>query len=79
MWALSPGAPNPVILPDQGYLSDPDLVYVPERDELWLYYRQVTSDNIIHLIRTRDGRQWTSPVTSRVQRSIRANRPSTRG
>lgn len=62
MWALSPGTPNPIVLPEQGYLSDPDLVYVPEHDELWLYYRQVTTDNIIHLVRTRDGRQWTSPA-----------------
>jgi hypothetical protein len=59
---LSPDVPNPVVLPDQGYLSDPDLVYVPERGELWLYYRQVTSDNIIQLVRTRDGRIWSAPV-----------------
>src|SRR5262249_52236192 len=61
-WALSPGVPNPIVLPEQGYLSDPDLVYVPEEDELWLYYRQVTTDNIIRLVRTRDGRTWTAPV-----------------
>jgi hypothetical protein len=51
-----------VVLPDAGYLSDPDLVYVPERDELWLYYRQVTADNIVLAVRTRDGRTWTPPM-----------------
>jgi hypothetical protein len=61
-WALSPGTPNPIVLPDAGYLSDPDLVYVPELGELWLYYRQVTADNIVQLVRTRDGRAWSAPV-----------------
>ncbi len=61
-WALGAGAPNPVVLPDVGYLSDPDLVYVPEDGELWLYYRQVTVDNIIRLVRTRDGRHWSTPA-----------------
>ena len=61
-WALSPGTPDPVVLPDNGYLSDPDLVYVPERGELWLYYRQVTVDNIVLLVRTRDGHTWSPPV-----------------
>jgi hypothetical protein len=61
-WSLSDGTPDPIVLPDVGYLSDPDLVSVPELGELWLYYRQVTSDNIVHLVRTRDGRIWTAPV-----------------
>ena len=61
-WTLSPGTPNPVVRPDIGYLSDPDLVYVPETGELWMYYRQVTNDNIVLLVRTRDGRTWTRPV-----------------
>jgi hypothetical protein len=61
-WLLEERAPNPVILPASGYLSDPDLVYVPEAGELWLYYRQVTSSNLIQLIRSRDGLLWTAPV-----------------
>jgi hypothetical protein len=61
-WGLSPGTPNPVVLPEAGYLSDPDLVYVPESGELWLYYRQVTTDNIVLLVRTRDGHTWSRPV-----------------
>jgi hypothetical protein len=61
-WSLGDGTPDPVVLPDVGYLSDPDLVSVPELGELWLYYRQVTSDNIVQLVRTRDGRTWSAPV-----------------
>jgi hypothetical protein len=62
IWTLPAGAPNPVVLPDAGYLSDPDIVWVPERGELWLYYRQVTADNIVRLVRTRDGRTWSPPI-----------------
>ena len=61
-WSLMPGAPNPVVLPREGYLSDPDLVWVPEAGEIWLYYRQVNAENTVHLVRTRDGRTWTDPV-----------------
>jgi len=61
-WALPTGAPNPVVLPDVGYLSDPDLVYVPETGELRLYYRQVTTSNIVQLVRTQDGILWSAPV-----------------
>lgn len=62
LWSLTNGVPNPVVLPDTGYLSDPDLVYVPELGELWLYYRQVIDANLVMLVRTTDGRQWTAPL-----------------
>ena len=62
LFELEAGAPNPVVRPTSGHLSDPDLVYVPETRELWLYYRHVTSDNIILLTRTSDGVRWTTPV-----------------
>jgi Bacterial Ig-like domain (group 1) len=62
LFAAEPGAPNPVVRPSEGHLSDPDLLYVPESRELWLYYRQVTSDNIILLTRSGDGLRWTPPV-----------------
>lgn len=61
-WALSAGVPNPVVLPETGYLSDPDLVFVPELGELRLYYRQVAGGNIVLVVRTRDGRSWSAPV-----------------
>jgi hypothetical protein len=62
IWGLETGAPNPVVLPRAGYLSDPDLVYEPDARELWLYYRQVTTDNIVHLIRSADGLHWSEPA-----------------
>ena len=61
-WARPQGGRDPVVLPTAGYLSDPDLVYVADLGELWLYYRQVTSDNIVQLVRTSDGRAWSAPV-----------------
>jgi hypothetical protein len=62
-WALPDGGPNPLVLPASGYLSDPDLVYVPEAGELWLYYREVSRENNVRLIRTGDGVTWSDPVT----------------
>lgn len=62
LFGLEDGAPNPLVRPTAGHLSDPDLLYVPESGELWLYYRQVTSENVIFLIRTTDGRRWSAPV-----------------
>lgn len=61
-WARPQGGRDPVVLPTAGYLSDPDLVYVADPGELWLYYRQVTTDNIVQLVRTSDGRTWSAPV-----------------
>jgi hypothetical protein len=61
-WHLTAGTPNPVVLPSSGYLSDPDLVYLSETHELWLYYRQVTSDNIVQLVRSTDGVTWSPPA-----------------
>jgi hypothetical protein len=61
-WLLENGAPDPIVTPSAGYLSDPDLVYVAETGELWLYYRQVTESNVIHLVQSRDGIHWSLPV-----------------
>jgi hypothetical protein len=61
-WSLEAGAPNPVVRPTRGYLSDPDMVFVPESKELWLYYREVTADNVILRIRSSDGVRWSEPV-----------------
>jgi hypothetical protein len=61
-FALPPDAPNPVVRPGTGHLSDPDMLYLEAEGELWLYYRQVTGDNIILLTRTRDGLRWSPPV-----------------
>jgi hypothetical protein len=61
-WLLEAGAPNPILTPRAGYLSDPDLVNVAETGELWLYYRQVTGSNLIYLVRSHDGIHWSAPV-----------------
>jgi hypothetical protein len=61
-WLLEEGAPNPILTPGAGYLSDPDLIYVAESSELWLYYRQVTKSNLIYLVRSHDGIHWSSPL-----------------
>jgi hypothetical protein len=61
-WLVEAGVTNPVASPESGHLSDPDLVFDPESNELWLYYRQATSDNVVWLIRSPDGRSWSPPV-----------------
>jgi hypothetical protein len=61
-WAPPPGLENPIVRPPRNaYLSDPDLVVVPETGELWLYYRQVTGQNAIYLTRSADGIRWGAP------------------
>ena len=62
-WDTVAAAPNPLVLPDSGaYLSDPEAVYVPERNHLRLYYREVTTANIINVIESTDGATWTAPT-----------------
>lgn len=62
-WAAAPRAPMPLIRPTgPGHLSDPDAVYASARNELFLYYRQVSDSDRIFLLRSRDGAQWSSPV-----------------
>ncbi|HUQ19927.1 MAG TPA: hypothetical protein VM099_09980 [Gemmatimonadaceae bacterium] len=59
-WFPESGVTNPIIAPNTGYLSDPDLLYVPSTRELWMYYRNVDSKNRIYLVRSRDGIKWGS-------------------
>jgi len=61
-WIAPGGVTNPIAAPGEGYLSDPDAVFVPERNELWLYFRQVTQANIVRLTTSRDGVSWSAPV-----------------
>jgi hypothetical protein len=62
VWSVYPGAPNPLVRPAAGHLSDPDLVFVPESGELRLYYREASGSNIVLLTRSDDGRRWSDPV-----------------
>ena len=57
-WRVPPGLTNPVVKPSGGYLSDPDIVWLPDRHELWLYYRHVNADNEILVASSSDGTQW---------------------
>ncbi|MGH7580716.1 MAG: hypothetical protein ACREM9_11130 [Gemmatimonadales bacterium] len=61
-WLLEAGTHNPVARPESGHLSDPDMLFVPEANELWLYYRQAARDNVVLLIRSTDGRTWSEPA-----------------
>jgi hypothetical protein len=62
-WLIAPGAPNPVVpAPASGHLSDPDIVWNPEANELYLYYRQAADRNLIWLVRSGDGIRWSSPA-----------------
>lgn len=60
-WPVPPGVTNPIAQPSDGYLSDPDEVFNPATNELWLYYRSVTTENQILLIRGRSPTAWTAP------------------
>jgi hypothetical protein len=61
-WKNASGAPNPLVFPAVGYLSDPDIVYARARNELYVYYRQSSDLDLIYLIRSVDGRQWSKPA-----------------
>ena len=61
-WLIPPGVMNPIARPATGYLSDPDEVFNPETNELWLYYRAVTSENEILLIRGSGPSTWSPPT-----------------
>jgi hypothetical protein len=60
-WTAPPGVSNPIVRPGHGYLSDPDVVAVPETNELWVYYRQVWSKNEIYVVRSADGVTFSAP------------------
>lgn len=64
-WTVPTGLTNPVARSALGgYLSDPDVVWDPGTQRLWLYYREVaTGQNIIRLKRSDDGVRWDDPVT----------------
>lgn len=61
-WTAPGGVTNPIARPSDGYSSDPDALYVPERNEIWLYFREVESENVIRLTTSRDGVAWSAPV-----------------
>lgn len=63
-WVVPAGVTNPLVgTPNPGHNCDADLVYVPELDELRIYY--VEADDIISsrvkMMSSRDGVQWSEP------------------
>ena len=60
-WSVNAEETNPIARPSAGHLSDPALVFVPESNELWMYYRQAADSNRIWLTRSSDGVRWGTP------------------
>ena len=60
-WAEPAGITNPVVKPAGGYLSDPDILWLADQRELWLYYRHVDDRNEVLLTRSVDGVRWNAP------------------
>ena len=60
-WIVPDGVTNPIEKPSGGYLSDPDIVWVAEERELWLYSRHVASGNEILVSKSPDGLRWSAP------------------
>lgn len=54
---------NPLALPSAGgYLSDPDMVYDPDRDQLRMYYRYMTgSSDDLYMMTSQNGAEWSAP------------------
>ena len=61
-WRVPTGVMNPIARPIAGYLSDPDEVFNPETNELWLYYRGVNTVNEIFLVRGSAPAVWSQPT-----------------
>jgi hypothetical protein len=61
-WTEPAGLTNPVVKPPGGYLSDPDILWLADQRELWLYYRHVDDGNEVLLTQSTDGGvRWTAP------------------
>lgn len=76
-WGVPAGVTNPLATTKRGYLSDPDMVYEPVKNELWMYYREVVNSkpntkrekhvaDRVWLATSGDGVRWSTPrqVTS---------------
>jgi hypothetical protein len=61
-WVAPNGVTNPIVKPWKGYLSDPDIVFEPQRKELWVYFRHVSRRNSVFLTVSGDGSHWSKPV-----------------
>jgi hypothetical protein len=62
-WAVPKGVMNPLVRPANGYLSDPDILWLDDQREFRLFYRQVDKENELLMIRSSDGVSWSQPIT----------------
>ena len=72
-WTVPGGVINPLAKTSRGYLSDPDMVFEPNSNQLWLYYREVENHpdkktgKMLHaadhvwMTTSSDGAKWTAP------------------
>lgn len=60
-WTEPAGITNPIVKPAGGYLSDPDILWLADQRELWLYYRHVDDGNEVLVTQSTDGVRWTPP------------------
>lgn len=71
-WSVPPRLTNPVVTrPACDHNSDPDLVYRPDLDQMYLFYTEQQraprcghlNENRLRLTRSSDGVHWTAPQT----------------
>jgi hypothetical protein len=67
-WAVPKNISNPLItasnIGDKGFLFDPDMIYNPDSDQLWIYYRFASTDVLkMQLICINPDLTVTKPVT----------------
>ncbi|MEP6834967.1 MAG: sialidase family protein [Gemmatimonas sp.] len=71
-WGVPEGVLNPLSKTTRGYLSDPDMLFEPKSNEMWLYYREVHNVLIrkgvtahladhVWLTTSSDAVHWSSP------------------
>ena len=67
-WIVPPNITNPLNKAsggwEKGFLNDPDMIYNPDTNQLWIYYRFANSDILkMHLIKVNPDMTVTRPVT----------------
>ena len=62
-WRVPDGLTNPVVSPNGGYFSDPDMVWLADQRQFRLYYRQVSTENEILVTTSSDGVRWGASQT----------------
>ena len=67
IWSVPAGVTNPLALPNAftGYQSDPDILFNPTDQRLWMYYRSLystTTNTIKRDPQQRNGSSWDAPT-----------------